>query len=1185
MSMLMNLYNLILKFKNKKEYESLAPVSNIRKSATLNMLINTMADEKNYNVALSGKYGAGKSSLIKSFFYGIRKVIYKPLYISLGMLGLEENEIDVNEFCQAIEKSIIQQIIYKEETTKLPDSNIKRVSKLKKRNVLFIMMVIIIMILLKINSLYIENYNEEIKAIIEKFLLLNKWYKIGIGVVVIIIILLISKLFANFLKKVDIKNIKFNFTNTEIEIEKTSTESLINKYMDELVYFFSMTDYNIVVIEDLDRFLEKEEIKDRVLIIFQKLKELNQILNSSKQIKRKITFLYVVKDDLFKNEEERTKFFDAIVPVIPVMSNYNSYAELKDRFEIYNIDDKIMQDISPYINDYRVIKNLKNEYELYQKEIKGSEIVKEKQLAMLALKNIRPSDYECLLNNRGYIYEIINQKQDYIDKKALDINEKIKNNKQRIKDFNNEKMENFQELKRLSVSNLYGKYASRSVSVALSVDEFLSSSMNYDKIKNTNIYLKDSRGYCFNESEIFEYFGGKENFLERANNIAKDNEINAEKLSVENKKLEKEKEDLDKKPFYELIEDNESIKINDEFVKMLLKNGYIDESYQDYMFKFKETKEINKNDYTFISNVRQYRGIKYDYSISNVEKVVEELNSSYFGTEAILNYSVIDYLITSNDNKLKEKQENCIDMLTELNENKENFIFGFINNKQNKEILLSMLHQKNKNTIYEIILNNSEKPEKIEEIIKNVLNIPEILDFEKTNNFIRDYIESKRNFLNWIKLNENIKKSLDILNVKFKELEENDTEFLEFVYTKNLYKLNSKMINLLFKNRGYSEQDFEEKNLSIIMHDTNLEKMRKYLESNKGEYINNCYLKTTGIKNDIKDVIECLNNWDISDENKREIIKNIHGQIKDIRDVDSDYYDEIMVKDKINPTWENYYYYYINSNEITNVLLQNIELNIENIKNQNVSSIKMSEEDETKFTNFRGKIARNNKLNISIYEQIIPVCWIILNKIEENEIDNERLKILVRHKIIKLNDDNLQVLYNQVPEIIDLYINNNIQSFINHIENFTLNEFLIYDIIKSSSIKFRDKNKIIEIINVEYINVETMKFIIDNYSQNKISKISEELKERILSSKIELNYKLIFLEKELDKNNSIELIDKYLKLLPAPYKYIANYEEYSKLFSIPKTKSNEKILDNLKNKGFKFTKLIKKNKITIYNKK
>lgn len=1185
MSILISLYNLILKLKNKKEYESLAPISSIRKSATLNMLINTIADEKNYNVALSGKYGAGKSSLIRSLFHGIRKLIYKPLYISLGMLGLEENEIDVNEFCQEIEKSIIQQIIYKEKNTKLPDSNIKRVSKLKKRNVFLIMLVIILLISLKISSLYIENYSEIIKTIIDKFLNLNIGYKIGIGIVTIIIIWLISKLFAKFFKKVDIKNIKFNFSNTELEIEKTSTESLINKYMDELVYFFSMTNYNIVVIEDLDRFLENEEIKDRVLIIFQKLKELNQILNSSKQIKRKITFLYVVKDDLFKNEEERTKFFDAIVPVIPVMSNYNSYAELKNRFEIYNMDDKIMQDISPYINDYRVIKNLKNEFELYQKEIKGNEIVKEKQLAMLALKNLRPSDYECLLNNRGFIYEIINKKQEYIDNKTLELNKKIEKNNQRIKEINNEKLENFQELKRVAVSDLYGKYASRSVSGSLSVDQFLSNSMNQDKIKNTTIYLNDSRGYCFNESEIFGYFGGKDKFLERANNIAKENEIDVEKLVIENEKLEKEKEDLDKKPFYELIKDNESIKIDDEFIKMLLKNGYIDESYQDYMFKFKETKDINKNDYTFISNVRQYIGTKYDYSISNVEKVVQELNSSYFGTEAILNYCVIDYLITSSSEEVIEKQNNCINMLTELNGNKENFILGFIKNKQNKEKLLTILHKRNKNTIYEILLNNSKDNEKIETIIKIVLNIPEILDFEKTNDFIRKYIESKKNFSNWIKLNDNVKKSLNILNVKFKELEENNTKFLEFIYNNNLYKLNSKMISLLFKNKGYSEQDFEEKNLSIIMNDTNLQIMKSYIESNKEEYINNCYLETTGIRNNIKDILECLNNWKLDIESKKEIIKNIPGQVEDIRDVDTDYYDEVMLKNKVEPMWENYYYYYINSNEINDTLLQNIELNIDKLKKQNVSTIKMTEEDETKFKSFRGKIARNNNLNFRVYMQIIPVCWIILNSIEENEIEDERLKLLVRHKIIKFNDNNLQVIYNQVPEIVDLYINNNIQYFIDHIENFTLNEFMICNIIKSSSIKFRDKNKIIEIINVEYINVESMKYIIDNYSQNKISKVSEGLKERILSSGIELNYKLSFFKKELDKNDSAELIHKYLRLLPEPYDYIGNYEEYSKPFSIPKTKCNEEILKNLENKEFKFTKSIKKNKISIYNKK
>ena len=63
MSILMELYQLILKIRRSKGYESLAPISNIKKSATLDMLINAVGDSKNYNIALLGKYGAGKSSI------------------------------------------------------------------------------------------------------------------------------------------------------------------------------------------------------------------------------------------------------------------------------------------------------------------------------------------------------------------------------------------------------------------------------------------------------------------------------------------------------------------------------------------------------------------------------------------------------------------------------------------------------------------------------------------------------------------------------------------------------------------------------------------------------------------------------------------------------------------------------------------------------------------------------------------------------------------------------------------------------------------------------------------------------------------------------------------------------------------------------------------------------------------
>lgn len=70
-------------------------------------------------------------------------------------------------------------------------------------------------------------------------------------------------------------------------------------HLDEILYFFQATDYDVVVIEDLDRFDTPD--------IFLKLRELNFLLNNSAVVGRKIKFIYAVKDDMFK-DSSRTKF-------------------------------------------------------------------------------------------------------------------------------------------------------------------------------------------------------------------------------------------------------------------------------------------------------------------------------------------------------------------------------------------------------------------------------------------------------------------------------------------------------------------------------------------------------------------------------------------------------------------------------------------------------------------------------------------------------------------------------------------------------------------------------------------------------------------------------------------------------------------------------------------------------------
>lgn len=1205
----------------RHHYETLAPTSDSDSSETINMLSDFLENKENINIALSGKYGAGKTSIINTFLKHDKKKVYRPLHISLGMFGINNNkqipEEDQNIFCQEIEKSIIQQIIYKEKPQDLPDSNIKRIKKMPKRNIALMGVIILIVLIIYLISIYNVNINEQVRNIIANIIevhnlniKLSKIILLDISIATIVLgtFALLTIFLSILWRKLIIKSYKIKLPNTEIEINENSDESLINKYMDELIYFFSKTNYNVLIIEDLDRFLENESIKYKILIIFQKLKELSKILNDSKQINRPIKFIYAVKDDLFSNATERTKFFDAIVPVIPVISNFNSYAELKDRFKGEQIPDKIMQDISAHINDFRLIKNISNEYYLYKNELRknkeNSGILDEKIFSIIALKNIKPNLYEELQDDKGNIYKLIKSKDALYNKLKENSENEIEVNRTKIKELQKEKVESIQELKRIAIGGLYGKNGHTSVSSSITMDQFLQNNITLDYIKQNTLYVRSSNGYDFTEKELFEYYNGKENFVNRAENIQSINDKEIDKLKNINIQLEKEIkrinekslkdifEQLDKEEIKELLKADDKNKFEiDNFTLMLVSNGYIDENYKNYMFYFKPTEELNEHDYTYIINVRQSTETDFDYKINNTEEVIKQLDISYFGKKEILNYYILDELLKNNSSQEnKEKLNRLVAILLEINNYTQDFMFGFLKYTKNQIAFLQKLYDLDSEYIKEVIIYNMEdesKKQRIDYLTRVLLNYPQILKNNEANSYIKEYIEEKQNIESWLELNENVKESLIILNIKFKYLDNiNNINLLSFIYDNNLYRLNVSMIKVLFKYKGFSEQDFEEKNLSIIMHDEKLKKMKEYIVEEKEEYINSCYLKTLGKQNILEDIIECINEWNMDKEINKEIIKNITGKIKDIKDVNTDYYEELIKNNKIEPTWENYYYFYCQTdNQITDELIHNIELNIEELKRQKVSSIIMPEEDKKQFIDFRAKIIKNNKIKIGIYKQIIPICWINLGSIEENELENERLKMLVENKTIKFNDNNLQIIYNQIPEILDVYINNNIELFINGIESYTINENMICDIIKSPIIKFREKNKIINSIDTSYINEDSMEYIINNYSQNRISKINEKLKERMFESTLNISYKLTLLEKELDRDNPIDLIDNYLKLLPIPYRYISDYGNYPKAFSISKTKNNEQIVKKLENKGFNFTKTVNKNRITIYNKK
>ena len=106
----------------------------------------------------------------------------------------------------------------------------------------------------------------------------------------------------------------------------------------------------------------------------------------------------MVKDGLFASKD-RTKFYDYIMPVVPIIDsrtseNYLISLLIKDKEEnkknSNELQANILASISLYIDDMRLLKNIVNEYYVYLNilPIKELKLNKNKLFAMMVLKNV-----------------------------------------------------------------------------------------------------------------------------------------------------------------------------------------------------------------------------------------------------------------------------------------------------------------------------------------------------------------------------------------------------------------------------------------------------------------------------------------------------------------------------------------------------------------------------------------------------------------------------------------------------------------------------------------------------------------------------------------------------------------------------------------------------------------------------
>lgn len=621
------------------------------KSVTeLNDVLSIAGKEHIRNIALTGPFGSGKSSVLITLMEDFANE-HKFLPISLATLQANEEQIASDEkqdtsaeltdgekekrienLNRKIEYSILQQIIYREKTRTVPNSRFRKIVHLSNRE-LIIYPLYCVLTLVCFLILFEPNF-ARVDSIYDFFSWGSTWNTI-FDLAASAWLLFALYVIARYVFK-SYSNSKLNKLNLkEGEIEIIEDNSIFNKHLDEILYFFQVTEYNVVIIEDLDRFGTPN--------IFLKLRELNQLINESKIVGRHITFVYAIKDDIFK-DEERTKFFDFITTVIPVINPSNSKDKLKSALEAKGcgndgISDEDLSEMAFFIQDMRILTNIVNEYKQYRDklcEASDFQLNKTKLLGMIVYKNYYPQDFALLHRREGKIYKCISSKSNFIPLalKAIEESENALSKKEQI--FKQDANLSKTDLRRLFLFKLWNKLSYKPFSVYIKDAYYSFEQIAKNEVVFDNLLITNQISY-----QYYYGYGGALSTSQTIDFKQIDNEINYSKrieliengstyFSKERRRIQQEKikakslrlKDLIKK--YKLGETDKYKSFGlTPMMNVFVRRGYLDEDYYDYISYFYEGM-VSLSDRELLLSMKIEEGQSYEYHIDKIENFVKD---------------------------------------------------------------------------------------------------------------------------------------------------------------------------------------------------------------------------------------------------------------------------------------------------------------------------------------------------------------------------------------------------------------------------------------------------------------------------------------------------------------------------------------------------------------------------------
>lgn len=1252
------LFNLIVKFQtfleflkikyfNKENnndsnnYFQLSPIKDFKESnqytEALQWALKNRKGKDIKNIALTGPYGAGKSSILKTFQENNIDTNLKFLNISLATFKEEkQSSNDDTGKDQAIEKlrqieiSILQQIFYHEEDEKIPDSRFKKI-KISSKKELTLKSISILAALISIFWLFsdrfeLKNFPNFFSSILffEKISLLFilgfisyiyfifwkggrkvkksfvpitlitinlcvlvifglqyvfniqgfiagvipfkniKTILINLSIIYLLIFgfLLIKEIIA-FINRVTVN--KFTVKDVEIELGSKHQKSIMNQHLDEILYFFSVRPYNVVIIEDLDRFKQTE--------IFTKLREINLILNQSEKTKDKnIAFVYAVRDEMFQ-DKDRTKFFDFIIPVIPTINSSNSSQILlsKNIENNYKLSEGFIENISFIIDDMRLLHNICNEFYLY-KSLLSNDLDPEKLFSMITYKNIIPNDFVSLSNNNGTLYKLLNSKRNFISQINDEIDKKIAALSENLDTLGETYHRNITDVRKIYlfklIELLYGFGGFLIDSKEVSFDDLVKDE-SFEYLINDGVqYNKFYAQYSSMQMEISDIdvsFAKLEELvnpnkkykkIEQEIEDIKSDKINSIKIQI--KDLENQKNYNRGRRLKDLLQDKEfsidTLEVDikqgkNDFLLTLVRNGYIAEDYIEYISIFHEG-SISRNDHSFYINIQNRVIQDFNYKLDRTKNLINKINLIDFRTEYVFNYNLLDFLL-ANQYQYQTQLNNIIDKIKDESDKSIEFIISSYTNLEYIREFTIILSNQWWN--FWTVMSNDKTIDRdtLEEIFLAIIKFADLNSLKKLTKYngFKQKIFTNSMFLGIIDDHERIKNIITTLEISFESVDFKNSpkELCDFIYENWHYEINIQNVESIIQFYGkFNRIDFDKSNYKSLLN-SDCKELQDYIHENISHYISDVYLVlSTNTEEEEDSYIELLNNEDIGEYEIEVIIEKVNTKITDVVSIKkNDDQIKLLKNNRLKAVWENVLFFMDNKSMHKNLIVNFIN-NIENAKalsTQKVNDIKNEKGGYIYSTPYK-QILEFENIKEENYELIVKSSTWWFDNLNWEMMQESRINILIRNGKInptlksfeKIREHHKKLLINLIEKYPD-QIGKIIETIEIDVDDLEL-------ILKSPKLSISIKNKFLnKLSDAEISESKNVIYIAEIKALNNMFSISRNLLISILTNKRPDYRDKIKIFNNNSTDLTIEEIENFLNNLPANFAEIINKDK------------------------------------------